>query len=404
MRSFTLLLFIVLGLHAVNAFASGRICTSRDVITFGNQALGTATRQSAVVTNCGDAPWMFTDVSAHAATATAYHVDSTCATGLTLAPAATCRIEVTFAPAVPGQVSGALWLRNSTSTPDQLITFYGRGVDAQAGTATLEFSTPGVDFAAQVVGTMSASIAVTLRNKGSAPFTPRAMVLNGPAAQDFRALGACQIGVPVPAGGACEMNFFFAPGQVGMRTAQFNVDASELANIAMLPLSGLGWSGTVPPVEVVEFYNAPLDHYFLTAVAEEAAAIDRGILGTDWVRTGGSFRAFAADDASVAGALPVCRFFGTPGVGPSAHFYTAAAAECAIVRLNPYWLYEGIAFRALLPVAGACPAGYAAVVRFFRPGAAVLESRHRYVPDPAQLSRMRLTGWIEEGPVFCSPA
>ena len=37
---------------------------------------------------------------------------------------------------------------------------------------------------------------------------------------------------------------------------------------------------------VVEFYNANLDHYFLTADANEAAAIDNGSAGPGWSRTG----------------------------------------------------------------------------------------------------------------------
>jgi len=38
------------------------------------------------------------------------------------------------------------------------------------------------------------------------------------------------------------------------------------------------------------------------------------------------------------------------------------------------------------------------------PGLSVSASRHRYVRDVAEIARMRSVGWIEEGPVFCSPA
>ena len=102
--------------------------------------------------------------------------------------------------------------------------------------------------------------------------------------------------------------------------------------------------------------------------------------------------------------MPACRFFGTPGQGPSAHFFTADAAECALVKGNPRWLYEGIAFQAPVPSGGACAAGASPVVRYFWPGAVVEEARHRYVKDTTEMARMRSAGWIEEGPVFCSPA
>ena len=43
-------------------------------------------------------------------------------------------------------------------------------------------------------------------------------------------------------------------------------------------------------------------------------------------------------------------------------------------------------------------------MRFYRPGAVVTDARHRYVKDAAEIARMRSAGWIEEGPVFCTPA
>jgi len=54
-------------------------------------------------------------------------------------------------------------------------------------------------------------------------------------------------------------------------------------------------------------------------------------------------------------------------------------------------------------VKGLCAAGMDAVIRFFWPGADVSQSRHRYVRDAVTLGQMRTAGWIEEGPVFCSP-
>jgi len=176
--------------------------------------------------------------------------------------------------------------------------------------------------------------------------------------------------------------------------------AISLTLVAALPATPLAAAGLV---DAIEFYNASLNHYFLTAVPQEADAIDEGAVGPGWIRTGFAFHAYAAD-VDAKEALPVCRFFGTPGLGPDAHFFTADATECGLVKANPRWLYEGIAFRALVPTAGSCPAGSAAVVRFYSPGLIVSASRHRYVRDVAEIARMRSAGWIEEGPVFCSPA
>ena len=338
----------------------------------------------------------------HPATAPSYHAATTCTTGRVLAPAEACNIDVTFAPNTPGQVSGGVWLHNSTSTPDQIVTFYGRGVDVQAGSAVLEFTPGTLSFAAQAVGTTSPLQTLVLRNLGPSTLTLKALVLNGPDALDFRAPGNCMLGVPIPAGGACELYINFTPAASGTRSARLNVDAPELANLALLSIVGVAGANVPPAVDVIEFYNAPLNHYFLTAVPEEAAAIGQGVVGPDWLRTGFSFHSFAAA-TTTAGAVDVCRFFGTPEIGPSSHFYTANPVECAAVKANPRWLYEGIAFRAILPLAGACPPATAPVIRFFWPGEDVSRSRHRYVRDAGEMVRMRAMAWLEEGPVFCSP-
>src|SRR4029450_2189491 len=89
----------------------------------------------------------------------------------------------------------------------------------------------------------------------------------------------------------------------------------------------------------VEYFNATLGHYFLTAFPEEAAALDAGALGGAWKRTGFAFVVWYQDDADAVG---VCRFFGKPGVGPNTHFYTGDPLECAGLKANPLWTYEGI--------------------------------------------------------------
>src|SRR2546423_363121 len=126
-------------LLATDVAAAPRVCTSADTLVFGNRTVGSSSVLHSTVSNCGDASFAFTGVSVHPATGPDYRIDTTCVTGQTLAPGASCGIDVTFDPRVTGQTSGALWLHNTTSTPDQLVTFYGRGVDAQIGSAVIDF-------------------------------------------------------------------------------------------------------------------------------------------------------------------------------------------------------------------------------------------------------------------------
>jgi hypothetical protein len=191
-----LVLLALLG-PATQAHADGRWCINTDVIQFGNRVVGTSTNSTVTVTNCGDQPWSFTDVSVHTSTGPAFHVNTSCTTGLTLAPTQACTATIQFAPLVAGQTSGALWLRNTTNTPTQLLTFYGRGVDAQASTATLKFVPAAAVFPAQDIGKQSAAVNVELQNLGPAALTPSAIVMNGPEVYDFIGYPVtCQVGSP----------------------------------------------------------------------------------------------------------------------------------------------------------------------------------------------------------------
>jgi serine protease len=146
--------------------------------------------------------------------------------------------------------------------------------------------------------------------------------------------------------------------------------------------------------DIVEFRNAPLDHYFVTYDGDEALGIDAGAAGRGWSRTGAAFRP--------GGTTPVCRFYGTPGVGPNSHFFTASKDECDIVKRSPGWTYEGLGFYTTPPVSGQCATGLKAVHRLYNNRAAQNDSNHRFVTDTAVIPAMTAQGWVHEGVVFCA--
>ena len=149
---------------------------------------------------------------------------------------------------------------------------------------------------------------------------------------------------------------------------------------------------------VVEFYNPLLDHYFITAEPAEAAMLDAGVLVPGWRRTG---MAFKAHPAGASAGLIACRFFGTPPLGPNSHFYTIDAAECAKVKANPLWTYEGIAFNAQPASSGVCFSDRIPVTRLYNNGMGG-QANHRYTTSRSETRQMLANGWIEEGYVFCS--
>ena len=156
-----------------------------------------------------------------------------------------------------------------------------------------------------------------------------------------------------------------------------------------------------PDTEAVEFYNTVTNHYFITATASEAGAIDDGAAGPGWLRTGRSFQAWLRRADAPAEAVPVCRFYSR---GANSHFYTASGGECeGLKRGNSGWTYEGIAFYIQAPVNGQCPAGTVALVRAYNDGFRSGEgSNHRFLDDAALAELMSDDGWIPEGTVFCA--
>jgi hypothetical protein len=152
-------------------------------------------------------------------------------------------------------------------------------------------------------------------------------------------------------------------------------------------------------LRTVEFYNEALNHYFITAEPDEIAMLDEGRIVPGWRRTGLDFKSWSPGTAE---GTATCRFFGTPGRGPNSHFFTVDASECAIVRNNPDWTDEGLAFEAQLPGVGTCPADRVVVWRLYNNGMGG-QANHRYLTSYSEIGDAIGRGWLLEGPVFCTP-
>ena len=156
----------------------------------------------------------------------------------------------------------------------------------------------------------------------------------------------------------------------------------------------------LPPtlVNVVEFYNAALDHYFMTPVQQEINDLDTGV-HKGWARTGMSFKARGLGSTGRTGRQPVCRAYGNPAAGLDSHFYSASIDECVatLAGFNGNWLLEASElFEMDLPdpVSGACPAGDVPIYRVFNNRADV---NHRYTLTIAERDQMVARGYIAEG-------
>ena len=187
----------------------------------------------------------------------------------------------------------------------------------------------------------------------------------------------------------------------GFRPAK--LDAVLAANAC----SGSFYTFTPEPpatVDVIEYYNADLDHYFVTGLASEQAVLDAGVQIKGWKRTGHGFKAFAN---AQAGSSPVCRYYLPPAHGDS-HFYGRGAEECdRVAAYFPDFVLEAREFMYMvLPDRGYCPVATVPVYRVFSNRA---DANHRYMTDPAVRAEMVGKGWVPEGDgddqvAMCAPA
>ncbi|MFO1324906.1 MAG: choice-of-anchor D domain-containing protein [Burkholderiales bacterium] len=367
---------------------------------FGDQATGTTSAPILVnLTNVGGSPVTVTSIVSSAPAEFAAP-GASCAP---LNPGAQCLFSVTFTPAATGARAATITITSNGVGSPQTINLTGNGVGTAPPTGQLSMNAELAFGSVQVGG--SASATVYLTNVGAAP-----VLVQGFASDNSLDFAITQWDcTTVPVQGTCSFRLTFTPSAVGARSATITVTSNGIGSPQTLVATGTGTATPPPPpatIEVIEYYHAEWDHYFITAIADEIAKLDNGVF-KGWARTGYKFKAYAPN---TAGAANVCRFFSTSFGERSSHFYTPFVGECSDVKKNPNWMIESEAVFAIpVPdIHGVCPAGTVAVYRYYNQGQGGAPN-HRYAVDFSLRNDMIvLRGWIPEGygdlgVIMCAP-
>lgn len=176
-----------------------------------------------------------------------------------------------------------------------------------------------------------------------------------------------------------------------------------LAALALTAASSAMTSAWGQAVTVIEYYNKPLDAYFITGRATEQQQVDAI---ADFQRTGMTFQAIAASAATSA-TTRICRFYiNATSPFTSSHYYGREGTDCEFLRNQNLtgFSYEDFDFALVQPSGGVCPANTTTIYRSFRAAANGKTANHRYTASATSYAAAANAGYVGEQAAFCATA
>lgn len=213
-------------------------------LSFGDQGVGYASvAKTVTLSNTGSAVLNISGISISGTNASNYAQTNSC--GSTLAAGSSCNISVTFTPSAAGSRTATLTFTDNAGSGSQSVGLTGNGV---VPSATLAPAT--LTFADQLVGSTSATRAVTLSNSSSVPLAISGIAVSGANASEYGQTNNC--GASLAANSSCTISVSFTPAAAGSRAATLTVTDNAASGSQSVTLSGNGVNpdATVSPASV----------------------------------------------------------------------------------------------------------------------------------------------------------
>jgi hypothetical protein len=143
-----------------------------------------------------------------------------------------CTLTVTLTPSFTGTIKGGAVVATSGPGSPQILSLTGIAV------VPVTLAPASLTFAAQAVGTTSASQTVTLTNSSGATLTIASIVASG----DYSAAagGGTPCGGSVATGATCTFNVTFTPNATGTISGAATVNHNAPLGPAVIKLTGTG--------------------------------------------------------------------------------------------------------------------------------------------------------------------
>ncbi|HLV87776.1 MAG TPA: choice-of-anchor D domain-containing protein [Candidatus Sulfotelmatobacter sp.] len=201
-------------------------------LTFASQTVNTTSAAKTVtVKNTGTASLSLTSITFTGADPTQFTGSTTCTT--TLAAGASCTISVEFKPTFGGPQTASVSIADNATGSPQTVALSGSGLGPGA-----VFTPTSVTFPAQVLGTTSTAVTVTLKNNGTTALGISAAGLVGTNYGDFTGTTNCP--TSLAAGASCTFSLQFKPTAIGSRTASLEVVDNTGSGSQLVALTGTG--------------------------------------------------------------------------------------------------------------------------------------------------------------------
>ncbi|HLY63579.1 MAG TPA: DUF3443 family protein [Terriglobia bacterium] len=226
------------GSSAATTVATPAVSLSTASLTFTSQTVGTpSAAQTVTVNSTGTATLGLSGI----VTTGDFAQTNNCSS--TLAPGVSCSINIIFTPTASGTRTGTLTVTDSASNSPQTVSLSGT-----SSASTVSLSTSSLNFATQVmVGTPSATQAITLNNTGATSLTITSIVASAGYTETDNCDGS------LSGNSTCTINVTFTPTVVGALPGTLIItdNSNGVAGTTQtITLSGAGFTNNAVAVNV----------------------------------------------------------------------------------------------------------------------------------------------------------
>lgn len=181
-------------------------------LNFGAETVGmTSGTQIVTISNNGQGPLAINSITLTGSNQADFRQTNNCPPSL--GNGATCSLNVALSPSVPGNLSGAITIVDNAAGSPHSVALAGIGVQPVASIAPANIS-----FAAQLVGSVSSPVNLTVTNSGAGVLLIRKISFAGADPTDFNEkMDTCAGGIKP--NGSCTVPIMFNPVTAGSKAA-----------------------------------------------------------------------------------------------------------------------------------------------------------------------------------------